>query len=293
MFSVWLSSGIIPAAVAELKGLFEPLTFFLEILLCFLLLTLSCFADEYGDLKSGVDGVGRLGPIRPLQREEIQPATMLKACFLLAGLSFLVGVLLITWSFVRLQTRPWTFIFFLLVGIVCILAAFGYTMGKRPYGYNGLGDLVAFFFFGPVAGLGGYWLYAHSISWLVLLPSSSAGFLLAQTINLQNLRDFENDKTHGKNTTAVKLGRGKAVVYHYLLTITSLTCYLLFPILSNIPSVNNYLFVIGFIPLISHCLRFRRIVYSNTGSEELDTLMWPLTRGMGLCSLLFCVSILL
>jgi len=291
MFSVWLSSGIIPAAVAGLNGVFEPITFFLETLLCFLLLTLSCWADEYGDLEKGVDNENRTGPIRPMQRGEIQPAAMLRACILLAILCFLIGLSLVTWSFLRQPSSPWIFVVFLPIGVVCILAAFNYAMGKHPYGYRGLGDLASFFFFGPVAGFGGYWLYAHSIDWLVLLPMSAAGLLLTQTINLQNLRDFDNDRAHAKNTTAVVLGRQGAIVYHYLLTTVALLCYLLFPFLSGLTSVLNYLFILGFVPLISHCIRFAKIINSPSSPENLDTLMWPLTRAMGICAILFCISI--
>jgi len=292
MFSVWLASGIIPGTVARLNGVFEPATFLLELLLCFLLLTLSCWADEYGDLKKGVDGANRLGPIRPLQRGEILPATMLRACIVLAVICGVVGVLLVVRSFLLHPTNPWGIVAFLLAGAVCIAAAFGYTMGKRPYGYRGLGDLVSFFFFGPVAGVGGFWLYAHTIDWLVLLPASAAGFLLVQTINLQNLRDFDNDRFHGKNTTAIILGRNRVIVYHYLLSLAALLCYALFPIASGLLSIQNFLFILAFIPLINHCIRFRKLIHSGECPSKLDTLMWPLSRAMGACAALFCLSIL-
>ena len=293
MFPVWLSSGIIPAAVAWRDGVFEPITFILETLLCFLLLSLSCWADEYGDLEKGVDNDGRLGPIRPLQRGELSPEAMLRGCIALAAVICVVGLALVVWSSVRLGSGVSTALLFLAVGAVCIIAAFCYTMGKRPYGYRGWGDFVSFFFFGPVAGVGGYWLYANTMNWLVLLPSSAAGILLAQTINLQNIRDFENDAACGKRTTAVVLGRPAAIAYHYALSAAACICYVLFPVLSGCTSVWNYLFVATFPLLAKHCADFSGIVRSEGSMARIDALMWPLTRAMGICAVSFCICVML
>ncbi len=293
MFPIWLSSGIIPAAVAWRDGVFDLVTFVLETLLCYLLLSLSCWADEYGDLEKGVDNEDRLGPIRPLQRGELSPEAMLKGCFGLAAVACLVGLILLIWSCVRLGTGVLPFVLFLAIGAVSVVAAFCYTMGRRPYGYRGWGDFASYFFFGPVAGLGGYWLYANTMNWLVFLPASAAGVLLAQTINLQNIRDFENDAACGKRTTAVVLGRNRAIVYHYALTCAACMCYLLFPLMSGLANPLNYLFAMAFVPLVKHCVDFGRIAHSEGLAARLDTLMWPLTRAMGICAAAFCVCILI
>ena len=293
MFAVWLAAGIIPGAVALLDGVFEIATFLLETLLCWMLLSLSCWADEYGDLEKGVDNENRLGPIRPVQRGDIPPRTMLKGCILLAAASCAVGLVLVVWSVVRLHSGWGIFAAYIAAGAICIWAAFTYTMGKRPYGYHGWGDFASYFFFGPVAGVGGYWLYANTMNWLVLLPASGAAILLALTINLQNVRDFDNDAANGKRTTAVYLGKRGAEIYHYAMTAAACLCYLLFPVCLRMANPLNYLFVLTFIPLIIHCVDFHRIVHTEGSMARLDTLMSPLVRAMSYVAVLFCLCILL
>jgi len=293
MFPIWLSSGIIPGAAAAVNGVFDVWVLLLETLLCYVLLSLSCWADEYGDLEKGVDNECRIGPIRPMQRGLITPSQMLKGCAVLVLASCVIAAALIAHSFAKNPSSPWIVLVFVAAGAASIWAAYAYTMGKHPYGYAGLGDFASFFFFGIVAGLGGYYLYAHTIDWMVLLPMSSAGLLLAATINLQNLRDFENDRACGKFTTAVKLGRSRAIVYHYVLVSLALTLYTLFPVLHRMTSPLNYLFVVGFVPLAKHCRKFARLARPGNDPRRLDTLMWPLTRAMGIAAGLFCVSVAL
>lgn len=301
MSSVWLQAALIPGAVAWLNQVFDPLTFLLEILLCALLLTLSCWADEYGDFGKGVDNEGRLGPIRPVQRGDIPLSTMLRSCVALALICFVVGFLLVFCAALRNNVSLLVLPLFVALGLGCIVAAFCYTMGKRPYGYRGLGDFAAWFFFGPVAGLGGYLLYGFSLDWTLLLPVSATGLLLVLTINLQNLRDFENDRAHGKYSTAVCLGFARALRYHYALVVAAMLLYVLFSVIRGMTDPLNYLFIIAFAPLINHMLRFGRCtrVWSESGAlshaqaQALDTLMWPLTRGMGILAISFSLCVCL
>jgi 1,4-dihydroxy-2-naphthoate octaprenyltransferase len=301
MFSVWLQASLVPGAMAWLNRVFDPCTFIMETLLCFLLLTLSCWADEYGDHKKGVDNDDRLGPIRPVQRGDIPLSVMLMSCVALALTCFTVGLALVCYASLRNHLSSLILLVFVVVGIGCIVAAFRYTMGKRPYGYRGLGDLAAWFFFGPVAGLGGYLLYDFTLDWTLLAPVSATGLLLVLTINLQNLRDFENDRAHGKRSTAICLGFSRARGYHYALAIAAMLLYMLFPVIRGMTNPANYLFVIAFIPLVSHMLCFRRLTQTQDKATELDraqaraldTLMWPLTRGMGILAATFSLCICL
>jgi 1,4-dihydroxy-2-naphthoate octaprenyltransferase len=301
MFSVWLQAALVPGAVAWLNRVFDPLTFFLELLLCCLLLTLSCWADEYGDYRKGVDNAGRLGPIRPVQRGDIPLSLMLKACGVLALACFILGVVLVLYASARNGAALLVIPLFIAVGTGCIVAAFCYTIGKRPYGYRGLGDLVAWFFFGPVAGLGGYLLYDFNLDWSLLAPVSATGLLLVLTINLQNLRDFENDRAHGKRSTAVCLGFSRALRYHYALIVAAMLLYVLFPVVKGMTDPLNYLFVIAFAPLVSHMLRFGRSARTwdmsaglvQAQARALDALMWPLTRGMGILAVAFSLCVCL
>lgn len=291
MLSLGLASGVVPGAVAAYRGVFDGWVLLLSTLLSTLLLVVSCWADEYGDLEKGVDNDQRLGPIRPVQRGEITMREILTGSVIGATVAFGLGVALVLYSFGTSLSNWREMAVFTLVGLVGIAAAFGYTMGKKPYGYRGFGDLSAFLFFGLVAGLGGFYLYAHTIEWSVLLPMSGVGALFVSTINLQNLRDFDNDRACGKITTAVVLGRPGAIVYQFVLVIGSMAAYLAFPLLEGISDPWRYAFVLAFSPLVTHLLKFTRIVRSYASPRTLDTLMWPLTRAMGLLALLFALGV--
>jgi 1,4-dihydroxy-2-naphthoate octaprenyltransferase len=226
---------------------------------------------------------------------------MLLSCVVLACICLIVGLALVCYASLRNHASPFVLLTFVVIGIGCIIAAFCYTMGKRPYGYRGLGDLAAWFFFGPVAGLGGYLLYDFTLDWTLLAPVSATGLLLVLTINLQNLRDFENDRAHGKRSTAVCLGLGRALKYHYALLVAAMLLYALFPVIRGMTNPLSYLFIIAFVPLVNHLLNFRRLTKTHdkavgldrTQARALDTLMWPLTRGMGILAAAFALCVCL
>ena len=291
MLSLGFSSGIVTAAVAYINGVFNLWTMILEIMLSTVLLVVSCWADEYGDLEKGVDNDSRLGPHRPLQRGELTMEEVLKGCKIGTAVAMLVGTMLIFYSFARNGFNIPIMVLYFALGLFAIWAMFAYTMGKKPYGYNGWGDISAYFFYGAVAGMGGYYLYAQTVDWTVLLPMSSVGLLFTSTINLQNLRDFDNDKEYGKLTTAVKLGRRRAIAYQYFLVITSIILYVLFPIVHGMDTVLNYLFVFTMIPLVNHLRGFRKLTSFEASPAKLDTLMWPLTRGMGIVAIAFSMCV--
>lgn len=293
MLSLGIASGIVPGAVAAHFGVFSWTVMLLETLLCVVLLVVSCWADEYGDLEKGVDNENRLGPIRPVQRGVITMREIFAGSVIGATLAFAIGAALVLYSF-GLSPVNWPrMALFTVVGIVGILAGFGYTMGKRPYGYRGFGDASAFLFFGVVAGVGGFYLYAHTIEWVVLLPMSGVGALFVSTINLQNLRDFENDAACGKITTAVVLGRPLAIAYQFVLVVGAMMAYLAFPVIEGMWEPWRYAFAVAFIPLVAHLVRFSRMARSYVHPRTLDTLMWPLTRAIGLLAILFALCMAL
>ena len=131
-------------------------------------------------------------------------------------LSLASGLVLLAIS-VGLGSR--LFYWFLGLGILSILAAYSYTAGSRPYGYAGLGDLAVLLFFG-ILGVGGtYFLYAREFDLSILLPAFAMGALATAVLNINNIRDIEADTRAGKNTVPVRLGRSKAVVYHWFLLL--------------------------------------------------------------------------
>ena len=112
---------------------------------------------------------------------------------------------------------------FAVLGLGAVAAALLYTLGKRPYGYRGLGDLFCFLFFGWVAVVGIYYLASKTFDLTILLPATAVGFLSNAVLNINNMRDYENDKAKGKNSLVVKLGLKQAPWYTYAF-------WLLFPL---------------------------------------------------------------
>jgi 1,4-dihydroxy-2-naphthoate octaprenyltransferase len=216
---------------------------------------LSNFANDYGDGVKGTDNEDRIGPKRALQSGVISPAAMKRAIVITAFLTFLSAVLLIYTAF-GLEYLYYS-IFFLLLGIIAIASAIRYTVGKSAYGYKGYGDIFVFVFFGLVSTYGSYFMFSKVIDWYLLLPAVAIGFLSVGVLNLNNMRDEVSDKKAGKNTIVVKIGGIKAKQYHYFLLITAMVLLLIFGILQNF-AIDQYLYLIVFLPIISHLLRVSR-----------------------------------
>jgi len=116
----------------------------------------------------------------------------------------------------------YSWLLFSLLGVLAIVAAVTYTMGKLPYGYHAMGDFAVFLFFGLLAVIGGYYLYDLSFNWSLLLPASSIGLLSSAVLNINNMRDLKSDKASNKKTLVVLFGRQKAFVYHLCLVFGAL-----------------------------------------------------------------------
>lgn len=216
---------------------------------------LSNFANDYGDGVKGTDNEDRIGPKRALQSGVISPAAMKRAIVITAILTFLSAVLLIYTAF-GLEYLYYS-IFFLLLGIIAIASAIRYTVGKEAYGYKGYGDIFVFVFFGLVSTYGSYFMFSKVIDWYLLLPAIAIGFLSVGVLNLNNMRDEFSDKKAGKNTIVVKIGGAKAKQYHYFLVITAMILLLVFGILQHF-AIDQYIYLIVFLPIISHLLRVSR-----------------------------------
>ena len=114
------------------------------------------------------------------------------------------------------------------MGILAIIAAITYTVGAKPYGYLGLGDLSVLLFFGLLGVGGTYYLQTHSIDSLITLPALGSGLLATAVLNINNLRDIEQDAKVGKNTLVVRIGPKKGRIYHCVLLSVAVLCYVLF-----------------------------------------------------------------
>ncbi len=244
---------------------------------------LSNFANDYGDGVKGTDNENRIGPKRAIQTGVITKKQMLTAIISTAVLTFFIALALIYVSFGK-ENFIYSIIF-LTLGIFSIAAAIKYTMGKNAYGYSGLGDIFVFLFFGLVSVCGSYFLYTKQIDYTIFLPAISIGLLSVGVLNLNNMRDIENDKISNKNTIVVKIGSKKAKQYHNLLVIGSFSAMLFFSFLND-NHFFNYIYILAFLPIFLHLKR----VNSNSKPRLLDPELKKLALSTFLLVILFGIS---
>lgn len=186
MFSIWFSTArpktlplalasiLIGSALAAWQGKFDWLTTLLAFITTILLQILSNFANDYGDHIKGSDTSERIGPLRAIQHGAITGEQLKKALIFVAILSFISGCGLIGYAYQSWQDL----VVFALLGILAIVAAITYTVGKKPYGYLGLGDISVLIFFGFLAVLGTFYLQAHTLQFDLLLPAFGCVYYL-------------------------------------------------------------------------------------------------------------------
>ena len=256
--------------------------FWLAILTTIGFQVLSNFANDYGDGIKGSDK-NRKGEERMVSSGAITPKQMKMAMIVTTIITLIVAILLIYKSFGS-ENFGYSILFFFL-GIASISAAIKYTVGNSAYGYSGFGDVFVFLFFGLLSVLGSYFLYTKTINFEILFPAISIGFLSTAVLNLNNLRDREEDEKNNKNTLVVKLGKEKAKKYHYLLILGSLCTAIVYVVL-NFKTYYQFLFLIAFIPLIKNLIT----VAKNNISEELDGELKKVALSTFLFAILFGVG---
>ncbi|GET47524.1 1,4-dihydroxy-2-naphthoate octaprenyltransferase [Capnocytophaga felis] len=277
-------SGIIMgSALAFRVGYFRQEIFLLALLTTILFQVLSNFANDYGDGVKGTDNENRVGPERALQSGKVTRKQMKFVVVVTALLSVLSAIALIYVSFGE-ENLLYTLIFFLL-GVLCVVAAIKYTVGKSAYGYRGLGDVFVFIFFGLVSVVGSYFLYVHQLNWKIFLPATAVGLLSVAVLNLNNMRDYENDKAVGKNTLVVKMGIDLAKYYHYYLIVLAMLCMMAFSIL-NFQVRWQLLYMITFFPLVIHLLSVKR----NKNLKDLDKELKIVALSTFFLALLFFIA---
>ena len=208
-FRIWLMAArprTLPAAVAPVlvgtalaatEGTFKPLTFVAAMLGALFIQVGTNLSNDYSDARRGADTEDRLGPVRVTAGGLVPPRQVLVATYVAFGLAVLAGAYLIA-------TAGWEL---LLVGAASILAGVLYTGGPRPYGYEGLGEVFVFLFFGVVAVTGSYFAQVERLTWEAFVLAVPVGLLAAAILVVNNVRDLETDRRAGKRTLAVRLGR--------------------------------------------------------------------------------------
>jgi len=215
----------------------------------------SNFANDYGDGIKGTDNQDRLGPDRAVQSGLLSAHSMKRGVLVMVGLSILsiIGVLAAAFG----PENIGYIVLFALLGVFSIWAAIKYTVGADAYGYSGLGDIFVFGFFGLLSVLGSYFLYTKQLTATAWLPAAAIGFLCTAVLNLNNLRDIDNDKESGKRTLVVQLGNKWGRIYHYTLLMLALFCMLLYNMLESNRGI-QLLHLIAFLPLLVHVLKIRK-----------------------------------
>lgn len=286
MSGIILGSFIARWRIIENGGTWDFRIFGLALVVTLLYQILSNFANDYGD---GIKGTDKLRVNEAEQRAvasgRITANQMRNAVILFAVLSLVATVALLYLAFFK-EGLMNEFYIFVGLGIACILAAIGYTVGKKPYGYLGLGDIFVFVFFGLVSVGGSYFLFTKTFSWDILLPATAVGMLSAAVLNLNNMRDIESDRASGKKTLALRLGFRNAMVYEIILLQLPLILMLVFMMMNGLHTQGKYYAFMFFI-LMFPMTGLRRNIMKVKEPKELD----PFLKQVGIMTLMMAVLV--
>ena len=222
---IWVMAARIrtlPAAIAPVlvgtslalgDGDFKALAFAAALLGAMFIQVGTNLSNDYSDARRGADTEDRLGPVRVTAGGLVPPKQVLIATYVTFGLSVVCGAYLIS-------VAGWGL---LAVGAASILAGVLYTGGPRPYGYEGLGELFVFLFFGIVAVAGSYYVQVQHLPWQAFACAVPVGLLASAILVVNNVRDIDTDRRAGKRTLAVRLGRARTrTLYTAMLAIAFL-----------------------------------------------------------------------
>lgn len=281
-----VSGIILGSGMAAMLDKFNLMIFFLAILTTIGFQVLSNFSNDLGDSQKGSDNKNRIGPLRTVQSGLISQKEMKIGIILCVIFSLFSAGSLIYVSANNLTNE--LIYFYMGLALLCVLAAITYTIGKKAYGYHGLGDLMVFLFFGLVSVLGVFSLYGLEFEWLVLLPSISIGLWSTAVLNLNNLRDYENDKLTKKNTRIVSMGYEKGKYYHGFLIIVGLSFWFISVLIISVLTF-NYLLFLSLIPTISLIFHLKR-VFQTSEPKDLDPELKKVALIIFYSSLIFAIT---
>ncbi|QIQ20819.1 1,4-dihydroxy-2-naphthoate polyprenyltransferase [Zophobihabitans entericus] len=279
-----ISAILVGSALAYWQQQFHFGIMFFSLLTATLLQILSNLANDYGDALSGADKHGRIGPERGIQLGLIT-LQQLKLALKINTVLVIISGLILLW----LSYHSWlSFFGFILLGLLAIIAAITYTVGSKPYGYQGLGDLSVLVFFGLVSIMGSYYLQTESLKLFLVFPAIGCGLLSVAVLNINNLRDIDSDRLNHKRTLVVMIGERAGRHYHVILLILSLIllsyfswCYL--------ASVWSWLFLLVTPLYLQHL--YRVLTYQTP--KQVPPLLYQMIRIALLTDLLYCIGIIL
>ncbi|MEY4888822.1 MAG: hypothetical protein RL237_885 [Actinomycetota bacterium] len=230
------------------------------------------YANDFSDGVRGTD-TNRVGPTRLVASKLATASSVKNASFISFFVAIIAGTLL------AFNTSVWL----IAVGLISILAAWGYTGGKKPYGYLGFGELAVFIFFGIVATVGSYYVQVEQISSSALLLSIPMGSLSCAILVINNLRDLNQDKLVSKRTLAVKLGDANTRIFYLLLLVLAQVSA------AAAASINNYaLLTLLWLPLTYSAANQ---VLKGASGKELITILGKTSRLQFLLALTLAISL--
>jgi 1,4-dihydroxy-2-naphthoate octaprenyltransferase len=202
---------LVGTALAGTEGTFKPVRFVCALIGSIFIQIGTNLANDYSDARRGADTEDRLGPVRVTAGGLMPPRQVLVGTYVAFGVAVVAGAYLVA-------VAGWQL---LLVGIASIAAGVLYTGGPKPYGYEGLGELFVFLFFGVVAVVGSYFVQVEKLEWEAFALSIPIGLLASAILVVNNVRDVDTDRRAGKRTLAVKLGRpGARKLFAVMLLLT-------------------------------------------------------------------------
>jgi 1,4-dihydroxy-2-naphthoate octaprenyltransferase len=261
---------LVGTALAGFGHVFHPLRFVAALLGAIFIQVGTNLSNDYSDARRGADADDRLGPVRVTAGGLVPPQQVLVATYVSFGVAVLAGVYLIV-------VAGWLL---LVIGAASILAGVLYTGGPRPYGYEGLGELFVFLFFGVVAVAGSFFVQVKHLHWEAFALSVPVGLLAAAILVVNNIRDIDSDRRASKRTLAVKLGRART---RWLFAAVVYLAFLLAPITWIFGPVKPWVMLTWLaLPLATALVR---VVHTRTDGPSLNG---ALARS-GMLQLAFCV----
>ncbi len=261
---------LVGTALAGFVHVFHPLRFIAALLGAIFIQVGTNLSNDYSDARRGADTDDRLGPVRVTAGGLVPPRQVLVATYVSFALAVLAGIYLIV-------VAGWQL---LLVGAASILAGVAYTGGPRPYGYEGLGEVFVFLFFGIVAVAGSFFVQVRHLEWEAFALAVPVGLLAAAILVVNNFRDVDTDGRAGKRTLAVRLGRDRTRIVFAVIVYGA---YLLAPVTWLFGSLKAWVLLPWLtLPLAAPVVR---TVRNRTDGPSLNQAL----AQTGLLQLAFCV----
>ncbi len=278
-----ISGILVGSSFSIYQGFFDSIIFILAIATAVCFQVLSNFANDYGDGLKGTDD-HRIGPQRVVASGLINLSQIKRAIIVTSVFSLGFSLTLIFYVFDHSLLNISIFIG---LSLCSIIAAITYTVGKTPYGYYGFGDLFVFIFFGLISVVGSNFLYTKFFDHSVILLAIIIGLLCTAVLNINNIRDIENDKNSSKHTIPVQIGFKYSKYYHYLLI--GLSIFLLFIWIVEFDCTSNFILILfSFLILLRHIYK----VFRSKFSADFKPLLSELAISVFLVSILISIFLI-